>query len=305
MTATSVLSDDLVTDAVEFVERLRRIPWSARRFAADTVQARREFGLAGPILDAVCSAGLPRFTRDDEMLFDVLDLMNLGLHLRLRGPHLGAMRFWGALLDRPLGQDRTYEINYNPICPVPGHVPDCEFLLRTPDETAVRVRRPASADGTVHTAVVRLRNDWPDAPVPVRELIEEITHIQQVRLPEIPRWDTCFALGSGIADCAGVARLLAERGRARGLAVRLRYGLIVAPPYSMQHFWAEFLVEERWVPYQPGLVNALVRWGVVASDRWPAHRSPGAILVGLSSQVARAATHHSFNVCMSFPTRLI
>ncbi|MGC5033391.1 transglutaminase domain-containing protein [Micromonospora sp. DT229] len=305
MTATRVLSDDIVTDAVEFVHRLRRIPWSARRFAADPVQARREFGLAGPVPDAVCSAGLPRVAHGEEALFDVLDLMNLGLHLRLRGPHLGAMRFWGALLDRPLGENRRYEVNYNPICPVPGHASDCEYLLRTPDETTIRVRQPANESGTVHTATVQLRNDWPDAPPSVRALIEDVTHIQQVRLPEILRWDTSFALASGIGDCAGIARLLTERGRARGLAVRLRYGLIVAPPYSMQHFWAEFLVEDRWVPYQPGLVNALIRWGVLAADRWPAHRSPGAVLVGLSSQVARAATHDHFNVCMSFPTRLI
>jgi hypothetical protein len=305
VTTAQLLPSDAVTGAVELTNWLGRIPWWARRFAADRRQARREFGLAGPLLDAVCAAGLPRMTSGDESLFDVLDLMNLGLHLRLRGPHLGAMRFWGALLDRPLGQERTYEVSYKPICPVPGHESDCDFLLRTPDETTLPVRRRPDSDDAVHSTTVRLRNDWPDAPAAVRALIDEVSHIQQVRLPEILRWDTGFALASGIGDCASIARLLTERGRARGLAVRLRYGLVVAPPYSTQHFWAEFLVEDRWVPYQPGLVNALIRWGVVAPDGWPAHRSPGAILVGLSSRVARAASHDGFNVCLSFPTRLI
>ncbi|MEU1763136.1 transglutaminase domain-containing protein [Micromonospora sp. NPDC005652] len=299
----------VITEAIAVTNQLRQIPLSARRLAIDADRARREFGtdhrVLDYLLDVVCEAGLPHSTDGKARLFDLFDLINLSLYLPLRTPNRAAMRFWGTVLNRPAGELRTYAVGYAPLCPMPGHASDCEFLLRTPDETAVRIRRPACEEGSAHTATVILGNDWPVAPAPVRRLLEEIGHVRLFRLPEILRWNTDFMLSTGIGDCAGMARLLTERAKTAGLAARLRYGLLVAPPYSMPHFWAEFHLDDRWVPYDPGLVNALVRWGVLNGDQWPMHRSPGAVLAGLSSRFTRVGTDRGFNAYVAFPTRLI
>jgi hypothetical protein len=306
---TDTRTEAVIAKAITVTQQLRRVPLSVRRFAIDALRARREFGadhrVLAYLLDAVCEAGLPHVTDGGTRLFDLLDLTNLSLYLPLRTPHRAAMRFWGAVLNRPRGELRSYSVGYHTLCPMPGHDADCEFLLRTPGETAVRVRRPAGTEGVAHTATVTLQNDWPTAPPPVRKLLDEIEHVRLFRLPEAIRWDTGFMLRTGIGDCAGMARFLTERGRTAGLAVRFRYGLLVAPPYSMPHCWAEFRINDRWVPYDPGLVNALVRWGVLEGDLWPMHRSPGAVLAGLSSRFTRVGTHRGFNAYVAFPTRLI
>lgn len=309
MTVSDAPSATVIADAMAVTDQLRPIPMAVRRFAVTADRARREFGadhrVLDYLLDVVCDAGLPHVTDGTTRLFDLLDLVNLSLYLPLRTPHRAAMRFWGAVLNRPGGEVRTYAVGYAPLCPMPGHKSDCDFLLRTPEETAVRIRRPAGEEGVAHTAAVHLRNDWPTAPAPVRRLLEEIGHVRLFRLPEAIRWNTDFMLATGIGDCAGMARLLTERGRDAGLAVRQRFGLLVAPPFSMPHFWTEFLIDDRWVPYDPGLVKALVQWGVLDGDLWPMHRSPGAVLAGLSTRFTRVGTHRGFNAYVAFPTRLV
>ncbi len=107
-----------------------------------------------------------------------------------------------------------------------------------------------------------------------------------------------------IGDCLGIAVYLAEQGSRRGLSMRVVFGLVVAPPYSTPHFWAEVRVDQRWVPVDPGLIQGLVSWGILAPG-WPIHRSPGAMLSTLTSRHGFAVSHRGIAAPVSFRTRLL
>jgi hypothetical protein len=281
---------------------LSPVPMSARRFRVRAADVPTLYRIDRTVLAAATDAGLPRVGEGDDALYDSEDLMNLALYLPLKTFQRGAMRFWARLLDLPAEEQRTYQISYRATCPTPGHPGRCAitFLGTNGKRVQTAGSRPAE-----HAFTAVLRSDWPDLPPPLAELAVEMAGVRFVRLPNAIRWNTDFCLANGIADCAGAALLLAERGAKRGWESRVRLGLIVAPPYSMPHFWAEFRVDGRWLPCDPGLVTAMVGWGVLAPGRWPPERPPGALLAGVTSTYTGLVLHNGFVVSASFPTQLV
>jgi hypothetical protein len=162
-----------------------------------------------------------------------------------------------------------------------------------------------TGDGrTVLTSVqVTLSNDWPPLPAPLVELAGQIADVQFFRLPDGIKQDLGFMLREKIGDCLGIARYLAEQGSRRGLRTRAVFGLIVAPPYATPHFWAEVAVDGRWVPADPGLIQGMVSWGVLPPG-WPAHKSPGAFLIPLTSRHGFAMSHRGVAATVSLRTRV-
>jgi hypothetical protein len=297
-----VTGAELAVRTAEVVSVLRRIPLSARRFTVGTAGVRTGYRLDRAVLAAATAAGLPHVGTGDEALYDHHDLTNLALYLPLPTLQRAAMKFWAQVLDRPPGEQRTYRVSYRAVCPAPGHSGPCLITCHEPDDRVVTVA-PGPDGAFAHDVDVSLHNDWPTLPRPVAALAREVAEIRFFRLPEAIRWDVGFATRNLLADCAGYAKLLAARGAALGYRSRVRHGLIVAPPYSMMHFWAEFELGGRWVPCDPGLVLGMRDWGVLSADRWPADRSVGALLVGLSSRSRAAVLHNGFVVDATFPTR--
>ncbi|MBF9132810.1 hypothetical protein I0C86_28205 [Plantactinospora sp. S1510] len=304
MGRTAVTGAELAARTAEVVAALTRIPWSVRRFAVPAASVATTYRLDRTVLDMATRAGLPCIGTADDALYDMHDLTNLALYLPMRTPHRAAMRFWAQVLDRPDGEQRTYRITYRTACPAPGHGGPCVITFHLPDGTAVTV--PAEDGRPVeHTVDVVLRNDWPALPAPLADLAEEMSAIQFFRLPDAIRWDVDFSTANLVADCAGIARLLANGAMERGWQSRVRYGLIVAPPFSMPHFWAEFRIDGQWVPCDPGLINGMVRWGVLPAGRWTPDRSLGGLLAGISSHYRMAALHNGFPIDSSFPTHQV
>jgi len=284
------------------VNQLRRIPAEARRFALTPADALTCYRLDTGLLGAALAAGLPHVWHGTVPLLDDYDLNNLSLYLRLRSPRWAVMRYWASVLGRPAGEIRRYQVGYILSCPASGHDGDCEFLCCTPGGGEQVVR--GTADGTTEMllATVDLRNDWPPLPSALVDLIEDLRDVEFFRLPDGIKWDVAFMLRERIGDCVGIARYLAAAGARRGLRTRMVFGLIVAPPYSTPHFWAEVHTGGRWTPADPGLIQGMTSWGLLPPG-WPAHRSPGAFLVPLTTRHGFTASHRGLAATVSFPTR--
>ncbi|MEU4792130.1 transglutaminase domain-containing protein [Micromonospora tulbaghiae] len=291
------------SEIAELVAPLRRVPLWPRRFAVGPRAAFDEYRLDESHLREAVSAGLPCLPITDGPLFDRFDLTNLSLGLRLRTPQRAAMRFWAGILNRPVGEVRRYEISIHARCPVPGHPGPCQFRVRTFDGAERVVRSDGAQDEPLVTAEVELHNDWPELPGRLRQLVAVMSPVRFYRLPESIRWDVDMMWRNRIGDCAAISAWLVRAGRRRGLIMRPSYGLIVSPPFSTPHFWAEALVDDRWVPCDPGLIEGLERWGVNQPGSWTPDRSPGALLARLSGRCTYAASHGPFAVSATFRTR--
>ncbi|MEV6927329.1 transglutaminase domain-containing protein [Dactylosporangium sp. NPDC051485] len=307
MSATRNGSAAAASDTVEqIVDRLRRIPLQARRFWVSSDRAHAAYRIDGELLSSAIGAGLPHVPGPDGPLFDADDLTNLSLRLRLRSPMRAAMRYWDRILNRPAGDRREFLVDYLARCPLPGHGGDCEMTCGTPDGVVAVPWSAAEFDRPLVTTAVTLHNDWPDLPPGLVELIGELADVEFYRLPRLMKADIGFMLEQRIGDCLGFARFLTDRGNRRGLRMRCVFGLIVSPPYSAQHFWAEVDVAGRWVPVDPGLLRGLAVWGVL-DPGWPEHRSPGAILAGLSDRNGIVVSDHGVPVppqVVAFRTRV-
>jgi hypothetical protein len=85
-----------------------------------------------------------------------------------------------------------------------------------------------------------------------------------------------------IANCRSAAGLLVEEAPALGVEARLAHGLLLAPPYSTPHNWAEVRTDDGWLSLDPLLIALLTRFAGLDAAAWPPQRSPGAILLRLS-----------------------
>ena len=289
--------------AAELVGLVRRVPSRLRRFSATEAAARTRHRIDAGLLDRLIGHGLPVVAAGGLRLFDDYDLANISLHLGLTSVRRRALRSWAGALRAAPGSGRA--IGYAPSCPAPGHTSPCRFGLLVPGGR--RVGRAGGGDGvtSLHTLTVRPRTAWPELPSAVAELLAEPSGLHFFLLPETLRWDLGFLRDSGLADCGGATRLCVREGRRRGLDVRFSFGLLVAKPYSTPHCWAEFRVDDVWVPVDPLLVSVLCRWGGLPAREWPPTRSPGALFTRLCGRFDRVAVHDGLWSGISLPTEVI
>ncbi len=285
--------------------RIRQVPDELRRFRVTAQLARRQHQIRPDLLDLLVAEGLPCVGAGGERLFDDYDIGNVALHLGLLSTRRMAMRTWATALRRAGEAGAVVRrVTFRPSCPAPGHPPPCHFDILAPDDLRIRRVGPGDGDGDgePHTIEARLPARWPDVGPAVREVIDELREADFFLLPEAVRWDLDFLRRTGLTDCGGASRLLVEEGRRRGLAARFSFGLLVAKPYSTPHCWAEFRVDGIWVPVDPLMVNAMVRWGSLQPEPWPPHRSPGALFVRLASRFCRVVEHGGIWAGLSLPT---
>ncbi|MEU4792151.1 transglutaminase domain-containing protein [Micromonospora tulbaghiae] len=286
------------------VGRLRRIPDEAREFVLSAQDAWREFRMPPGDLRAVTEAGLPVHVSTGDVRYDRSDLINLSLHLGV-GPWAHTMRtFLPRALDRVTPDQRTpLTVRFRSSCPTPRHPGPCRYGVLTPYGT---VNCAAPRGQGLDTAVIRFRPaaDAPDQPV-LRELAATVEDLDFVWLPEAVREDLDFVRSTGLGDCIAVSQLLVAEGRRRGLAVRPCYGLLVMPPQSIVHFWAEVQVDGTWIALDPVLLRAMVDWGALDPRRWHPGRTLGALTCRLAAGYAPLTTHADVPVPFSLPTSVL
>jgi hypothetical protein len=282
--------------------RLTAIPQPAREYKLSAEQAGKRYRVGAELLDALASYGLAQ-TRDGVRYFDNTDLINVEFHLG-GGPLTASLRrFWPAMLKRlPDPGPVRYQVEYDADCPDPGHPGNCAYRLMLPDgQRLVEVSR-SDPQPLVRLDIERPTR-WPELPAQAREVIDTVRDVGFVRVPRKLgyEWDDIgFVYATGLGDCAAVSQILVERGNARGIPMRHAYGLMLAPPFSLPHFWAEVLVDDVWVPVDPLLVNALVHWKALDGAQWPAHRSPGATVCRVADGYAFLGLHHDVNIELTF-----
>lgn len=292
----------------ELIAKLLQIPVEVRTFSVPAEQARIRYGIGGELLETMTRHGLPCVTDGQRggRRFDPDDLHNLSIELRLRSPWAAAMRRWPRALEQePASGEVVYRMDYVPACAAPKAHDRCRFTVLMPGgKRAVRTH-DGQAPRVVATAEFRLRTRWPAFPPAVCELIDQVRDIRLMRLPFALRGDTAFIRRSGMSDCRTMAEFLVQQGTRRGLPARCSYGLIVASPFATRHHWSEFQIEGLWVPVDPLLVAAMVRWGLLDGRRRTPYGSPGALLGRLAGRRQPLALDGEVETEVSLPVRRV
>ncbi|MBB5076458.1 hypothetical protein [Nonomuraea endophytica] len=268
---------------------LRLIPDDARNPEVPWSSAERDYGLPSDVLRAMLAAGL-----GGPDGFDHFDLLNVSLDLGVRSLWTFGPPSWAKGLRS--GTAARAEIEYVPECAhEPGEDQDCDFHVLLPTGWTPCPEGSAVAHFDLPAA-------WPKPEPRAAELLEEFGRVRFVRLPMTVGLDLDFVERTGIADCTGGSLFLVREGRRRGLPIRLAQGVIISPPFSVLHYWAEIENEGVWVPHDPLIVGAMLRWGLLDPAEWDVLSSTGAVLARISGEMGPVGLDAGRPAGVSFAT---
>ncbi|MDW5324831.1 transglutaminase domain-containing protein [Plantactinospora sp. KLBMP9567] len=289
----------------EVVERLRRVPDTARMFSESAAEARRLHRVDQSLQARLLDLGMPHRGPAADPHFDSLDLANVGLGLGLRCPRWLAMRWWSKSLTQVVpGQRLDYRMELSASCPSPGHAGACRFEVHPRLRAAMRAGTCRETGPGRYAFEVRLDSGRHLFGGSFTELIDQIRPVQFHLLPYPLNTDLGFLRDSGLADCRLAANYLHRLGGSLGLPVRSTAGYFVAPPYATVHVWLEFQVDGDWLPADPFLLNALNRWGIVDPGQWPPHRSPQGLLWSVHDEFIELLRHNGQDVLL-YPAMVV
>ncbi|MEQ4717591.1 hypothetical protein [Nonomuraea sp. B19D2] len=273
----------------ETLRSLRLVPDDARCFEVPWSSAERDYGLPPDVLRTMLAAGL-----GERSGFDHFDLLNVSLDLGVRSLWTFGPASWAKGL-RAKAAVRA-EVEFVPEC---AHEPDegreCDFQVLLPTGWA-------PCPGGSAAARFELPASWPRPQPRAAELLAEFGRVRFVRLPMTVGLDLDFVERTGIADCTGGSLFLVREGRRRGLPIRLAQGVILSPPFSVLHYWAEIENDGVWVPHDPLIVGAMLRWGLLDPAEWDVLRSTGAILARVSGEMGPVGLDAGRPAGVSFAT---
>lgn len=259
-----------------WIARLREIPDDERDFAVTGEQAEREFGFDAETVEDLIARGLPHAGEDGGPLLWVSDLQYLGLRLGCARVYQGVLNRWASALTSLSARGETpVAIRCRAYAP-----PGTAVELLTPGGQRVRAEAgtPLSFETTMRGQLSSLPAQLGDA---LGELLADLASYDFCWLWPPLETDLDWVRRTRIANCRAAAGLLVEAAPALGVEARLAYGLLLAPPYSTPHNWAEVRTGDGWVALDPLLLALLTRFTGLDPAAWPPQRSPGAILLRL------------------------
>lgn len=266
----------------DWIARLREIPDTEREFAVGREQAEREFGFDAAAADELVAQGLPHARGEDgEPLLWATDLQYLGLRLGCARVYRGVLNRWaGALSAFSARSETPVQIRCSAYAP-----PGTTIELLAPD--GERVQAEAGARGA---APLGFQTTMRGAPAPLPAAVAQALHELLVDLASYDfAWlrppleaDLAFVRRTRLANCRSTAGLLVDAAPALGVEARLAHGLLLAPPYSTPHNWAEVRTDDGWAALDPLLLGLLTRFAELDASAWPPARSPAAILLRLT-----------------------
>jgi hypothetical protein len=233
-----------------------------------------------------------------EKRYDEMDALNLAVHFNVGDAASMLRRLLPRFLKR--GASGRFEITAALTCPEPGHPGPCRYAFEAPQgiqETSLHNHEPAA-----FTFAARVHDDRPDVPPEISRIAYLIASHHFFILPYSLKDDLGFIQRTGVADCVGTTKLFIDKVRGLGMQARACYGLLLAPPFATYHRFPEVLLGSAWVPFDPLLLGALVRWRAVPADDWPPDRPISAAVVRLGD-VIPASTHNGEWIMPSFPLR--
>jgi hypothetical protein len=285
-------SGNLMGGAAWFSMLLARIPNTARKFSVGDDIALRVFGLGEHILSPLRSAGLPSIQRNGARCYDKNDLKSAALYFSTRSGQRQMLGWWARELDRPLGDAASYRVSYVIGCADGGHPGPCEFSFLTGGRQREVVIGEDAKPAERAVMTFTLRREWPDLPTEVAEVIDEVSRIRFLWIPRSLRQDDEFVLTQEIGPCESISRIIVAKARARGLRARFSRGLALTPPVGANHYWAELLIDGRWVPVDPTMIEVMLALGLLAPERWSRYKSFGGIMVRLAAGECPLALHN-------------
>ncbi|QMU67203.1 transglutaminase domain-containing protein [Streptacidiphilus sp. P02-A3a] len=294
-------SDTSEFDLARVLPKLLLIPDRARRFSISTREANRRFGMPLALLEALVTDGGPSRRRRDEVYFDRHDLFNVSLHLGVGSMARVAQRTWAAAFRNALLATSGHDLEYQATCPIPGHGQACSWTLALPGHASDDVRLHTDEGSLKYGVKVPACGELPPAPELIADLLEEVGSLELMRIPPSLQGDAAFITMTGMTDCLGAAALLADRARERGLRSRQSFGLMLAPPFANVHHWAEIEVDGVWVPFDPVMVNAMLRWRLVDPEYWHVGRSVGPLVARVADAYVPLVRHEGAEVPASLP----
>ncbi len=290
----------------DYLRRLCLLPDERREFTVSPHRAFAGYGIRAGLLTELLDAGLPHTVITGEPRMDHHDLVNVSLDLGLRSGWSRVMQSYAQALSFP-HPTRCCAVTYQFTCPDPGHDGPCDVWILTPDQGEQRILLDRPEPGIILDLVARYRtrNVWPTVPPDIRALMKDLSDLELKLLP----WDLTATADvisrTGWTDCVGGARTLVAEAQRRGIAARLSTGFALVPPSSALHCWAEFLIDDLWVPLDPLMVNALIRWGFLDPDPWQAEPTTGCVLGRLAGSVTEPATHNGSYLYLPMPTVVV
>jgi hypothetical protein len=268
-----------------WIARLREIPDAAREYAVGAEQAEREFGFDREAVEELIARGLPHGPRSgdagDGPLLWATDLQYLGIRLGCARLYQGVLNRWaGALTAFSARAQTPVQIRCTAYAP-----PGTAIELLAPG--GERVRAEAGARGATPLGFATTMRGAP-APLPdelertLGELLADLASYDFCWLRPPLEADLAFVARTRLANCRSTAGLLVAEAPRLGVQARLVHGLLLAPPYSTPHNWAEVRAGDEWVALDPLLLGLLARFAGLDAGAWPPARSPGAILLALT-----------------------
>lgn len=262
-----------------WIARLREIPDAERDFAIAREQAEREFGFDAAAVGELIVRGLPQLAGDDGPLLWATDLQYLGLRLGCARVYQGVLNRWASALTSLSARAETpVAIRCRAYAPAGTAV---ELLA----PGGARVRAEASGapslgfETTMHGELAPLPDELART---LGELLTDLASYDFCWLPPPLEADLAFVRRTRLANCRSTAGLLVEDAPRLGVEARLAHGLLLAPPYSTPHNWAEVRTDDGWTALDPLLLGLLARFAGLDPSAWPPARSPGAILLRLA-----------------------
>jgi hypothetical protein len=286
----------------EVVERALRVPSSLRAFGVDAEKALRVCGVDASLLEELLDLGLPSRGAGARRTFDGIDLANVAVHLGLPSLQHHVMDGWGRTLATvSRGPSARYVLEYRARCErcLPRTSGSYRFLVPPGRHVTTQGGRP-------HRVPVERPTSWPPFPAPAADVSAHMERYWFWGLPAPINLDIGFVRANRLAGCRMAAPLVEEECTARGLDVRVRYGLMLVVPFAGAHLWNELRVDETWVAFDPFLMQILHRHTGLDPRTWPATRSPGAILASLGTgRVLPITIHNGHESRPSITTKLV
>jgi hypothetical protein len=265
-----------------WIALLREIPDAERTFTVAREQAEREFGFDAVAVQELIARGLPHAdgAGGSGPLLWTSDLQYLGLRLGCARVYQGVLNRWASALTSLSARAETaLAIRCRAYAP-----PGTTVELRAPD--GEHVRAEAAAGGAPLAFETTMHGRLPPLPRALEhvlaELLEDLASYEFCWLWPPLETDLAWVRRTRIANCRSAAGLLVEEAPALGVEARLAHGLLLAPPYSTPHNWAEVRTDDGWVSLDPLLLALLTRFAGLDAADWPPQRSPGAILLRLT-----------------------
>lgn len=292
------------------VERMRRVPDTARRFSQDATVARRWHGIDTELLEKLLDAGLPSVGRGNARRFDAYDLSNAALWLDRPSVQRRGVKTWGASLRHnavalrsPENGDAParYAVEVGGICPLPGHPGICHFTVLGPHGRNERLQFAANRS-VLDRWELSMPRTGRRLPKSVRKLTKELADVEFLMLPEAVRWDLKFLESARVSDCGGTAKWIVAEAARQNMQARFSFGIIVARPYSAPHCWAEVYLDGEWLPVDPLLIRLLQKWGGIDPNSWGENDSPAPLFQRLDNDNALVASHRGLWASTSLST---